>query len=696
VDYGGLRLAWVGVPDSEGWVRPVAALGAACGYLHELRISVDDSRPQGQGPTGVALRKGRSVIRNVLDTESTMSPWHAAADKAGLKASAAIPIRRGGEVIATLNVYADEHHYFSVDLMRLLHELAMDASFALDRFDEETERRRMIEIIEATPDFVGVADREGRVLYQNPAACALVGEERSARNVRDCHTAESQGQLDEALGVARDRGLWTGESELIDAEGNAIPHSQVIIGHRDRSGEVTHYSTIARNIKSEKAAEAQIRHLAYTDALTGLANRTHLLERLEQDYSRALRHGRIGALLYIDVDGFKAFNDSMGHATGDAVLRALARRFAARQRKEDTLARIGGDEFVLLLDELGESSDEAAYQARRIADDIMDSLKAPFELEDQRLHLSASIGIALFPTGEADQEGLLQRADTAMFAAKEAGRGSVRFFDPSMLERVRRRLELEQELSKALAAGDFFLCFQPIVRLKDGAIIGVEALSRWRHPKHGLISPAEFIPVAEQTGQIVELGERVMESSLAALRLWLDAGVAGPDLRLSVNVSPLQCSQSDFAERLLGQLQRHGVPGSRLNLEITEGVVVRNMERAVEKIRQLQEQGVSVTLDDFGTGYSSLAYLTRLPLQALKIDRSFVQDVAVDPGAAAIVESILAISSHLHLRVVAEGVETREQAERLAQWGCSSAQGFHFGRPVPLAEMGRLLRQGPG
>ncbi|QIT55270.1 EAL domain-containing protein [Aquisalimonas sp. 2447] len=687
VDYGHLQLAWIGMPDEAGWIRPVASRGAARDYLHHVRICVDGRLREGQGPTGTAMREKRRMVVHAMQTDPSMGPWQQAAHEAGLRSSAAFPVFRGGEVVASLNVYSDEEDYFTSDLLHLLDELVMDASFSLDNFDHHQERRRLVEILEATPDFVGISDPQGRILYHNPAARRFLNQEQDLGRIPDCHTGEGRRKVAQGLKAAETQGTWGGETEFVDSEGRCIPFSQVIIAHCDDQGEVTHFSTIARNISHEKESEEKIRELAYQDALTGLANRTLLLDHLEMDYRRALRQGRFGALLYMDMDEFKAINDSLGHAVGDALLKALARRLSGRLRAEDTLARIGGDEFVMLLGDLGDDQEAAALAAQRVASELLDMLVVPIEAHGHRLHVTLSIGITGFPyNSTADPMDVLRQADTAMYAGKRVGRGVVRFYDPAMRENVRRRLDLEQDLQRALDMEELHLSYQPILALPGQEILGFEALLRWEHPTRGMISPAEFIPVAEQTGQIIDLGNLVMNQALRTVRRWIDIGLMQPGQQISVNVSPPQFAQADFVQRTTQLLGHYGVPGERLNLEITEGVVVRHMADTTAKLRLLQQHGISIALDDFGTGYSSLAYLTQLPLQTIKIDRSFVQGLGDGHDSADVVEAILTMAIRLGLSTIAEGVETAEQCHRLSAWGCHGAQGFYLAYPLPAPD----------
>jgi diguanylate cyclase (GGDEF)-like protein/PAS domain S-box-containing protein len=692
VEYGGLQLAWVGLPDETGWVQPQAAYGEASDYLDELAISVDPQRPESRGPTGTAMREDRHVVEPAILTDPQMSPWHAAARAAGLRSSASFPIHRGGEVAASLNVYASEPDFFTPDLIHLLDEMVLDIAFALDNHDREAEHRRLVEIIEATPDFVGLADLEGTILYHNPAARDILGQAQAGGRIADFHAAESLARVwHEALPTAREHGVWRGETEILNTGGEAVPFSQTIIAHRDHNGTLTHYSTIARDISHQRRAEAEIRRLAYRDAVTGLANRASLLERLDQEISRAQRQGAFGALLYLDLDEFKAINDSLGHPAGDALLQALGDRLQEVLRREDIVARVGGDEFVALISDLGPDAESAAVQAEQAAEKLLGALGQPFVLDDHRLFVTASLGLTLFPEAGADRDTLLQQADAAMYSAKGEGPGNLRFFHQEMLTAVRRRLDLEQDLRAALERGELALHYQPLISLADASVIGLEALLRWHHPLRGAISPAEFIPVAEQSGLILEVGDWVIDEALDQLRRWQAEGRYPGPLGLGINISPRQFAHPDFVDRVAGALKRAQVPGDWIKLEITEHLLIQHMTTAVERMEALRELGLSFAVDDFGTGYSSLAYLHRLPVTTLKIDRSLVGEVTESNNSAVIVEAVLAMADRLELAAVAEGVETGEQAAFLAARGCTTGQGFLWDWARPADQVrGRL------
>ncbi len=427
-------------------------------------------------------------------------------------------------------------------------------------------------------------------------------------------------------------------------------------------------------------AEDTIRRQALYDDLTDLPNRRLLLELLQQELARSERHGNLGAVMFLDVDRFKNVNDSLGHRAGDKLLQEVARRLRRRLRKEDTAARIGGDEFVVLVTEIGQGLSSAALNTQHIANDLLESFRQPFKVDGYELHLSVSIGVTLFPAGQYTPEDLLQQADVAMVSAKECGVRAARLFLPDMQEAVDRRLEIERGLRLALNCDGFELHYQPQVRL-GGELAGAEALVRWQHPSLGAISPLEFIGVAEETGLIYQLGDWILRRAcedLASLP-------AEKQLHVSVNISPRQFRADDFIDRIKDILAETGAPASRLTLEITETVVIDDLDQTVEKMRALKALGISFSVDDFGTGHSSLAYLKRLPLDVIKIDQSFVRGVCSDPNDAVIVETIIVMSRHLGLEVIAEGVETEEALAFLEQHGCRFFQGYLFARPEPFA-----------
>jgi diguanylate cyclase (GGDEF)-like protein len=438
--------------------------------------------------------------------------------------------------------------------------------------------------------------------------------------------------------------------------------------------------------------EDKIKRLAFYDTLTGLANRQLLLDRLHQAFAFSARSGRECAVLYIDLDNFKDINDTLGHDIGDLLLQQTAQRLESCMREGDTVARLGSDEFVVLLEELSKQPIEAATQAKVIGEKIFATLNQPYQLAKHEYHSTASIGATIFSDHHQSAEELLKRADIAMYQAKEAGRNTLRFFNPTMQDTINARTSLERELHKALENRQFHLYYQ--IQVDDShRPLGAEALIRWIHPERGLVSPVQFIPLAEETGLILPIGQWVLETACTQLKFW-EQNALTRDLVLAINVSAKQFRQADFVAQVQATVQRHAINPMRLKLELTESMLLDSIEDIITKMNVLKEIGIRFSLDDFGTGYSSLQYLKRLPLDQLKIDQSFVRDLATDSSDKAIVRTIIAMAQSLSLDVIAEGVETEEQQQLLMNKGCTHYQGYLFGKPVPIEQFEALLRQG--
>ncbi|TAH11739.1 MAG: EAL domain-containing protein [Curvibacter sp.] len=485
-------------------------------------------------------------------------------------------------------------------------------------------------------------------------------------------------QMNEALDK---EGHWEGEIWNRRKNGDVYPQLMHISSVVDDGGAVSHYVATQIDITQRKAAEDQVRQLAFYDTLTGLPNRRMLLDRLQHALASSARSGACGALLFIDLDHFKTLNDTLGHDKGDLLLQEVAQRLIDGVREEDTVARLGGDEYVVMLEGLDALRETAAGQATLVGEKIIATLSKPYRLAGHEYHSTQSMGLTLFSGHEAALEDLLKQADLAMYQAKNAGRNGLRFYDPLMQAAVTQRAKLEVDIRQGLLFGQYELYYQPQLNAQ-GRVLGAEALLRWNHPEHGMVSPAVFIPVAEESGQIVALGSWVLETACAQLVTW-GQDPATEHLTLAVNVSSRQFRQQDFADHMLAMLDYTGANPKRLKLELTESMLVDNVEDLIEKMTALRARGVGFSLDDFGTGYSSLSYLKRLPLDQLKIDQSFVRDVLTDPNDAVIAKTIVTLGRSLGLAVIAEGVETAAQRDFLMQSGCGAFQGYLFSRPLP-------------
>jgi diguanylate cyclase (GGDEF)-like protein/PAS domain S-box-containing protein len=484
-------------------------------------------------------------------------------------------------------------------------------------------------------------------------------------------------------------GVWKGEIWNRRKNGEIYPEYVNITGVEDSNGFITHYVATFSDITLNKLAADEIEHLAFHDSLTGLPNRRLLLDRLEQALASSNHSGKHGALLFIDLDNFKMLNDTLGHDMGDLLLKKVAKRLASCVRENDTIARLSGDEFIVMLENLHEHQLEAAAQTEMVGEKILVSLNQPYQLASYNYCNTPSIGATLFKNHAHNVEDLLRQADIAMYQAKASGRNTLRFFDPQMQANINARIALEADLQVALAEKQFQLYYQLQVT-HDNHTIGAEVLIRWYHPLRGLISPAEFIPLTEETGLILPIGLWVLETTCAQLKIW-ESSPHTQHLQLAVNVSAKQFQQTDFVEQITAILQRSAIKPDRLKLELTESVVLDDIKDAIHKMNALRKIGLRFSMDDFGTGYSSLAYLTQLPLDQLKIDQSFIHNIGIRPADSVIVQTIVGMANNLGVEVIAEGVETEAQRIFLEQHGCLACQGYLFSKPVPIEQFELLL-----
>ena len=547
----------------------------------------------------------------------------------------------------------------------------------------------------SSPDAITITERDsGRYLEVNDGFCRLTGyrgEEVLGRTVEDIGFWADPRQHQLLLADIQESGR-VNHRELVGRNKNGETLTLEVSLEPITLNETPCLLLNARDVSQLKNAQAQIRHLAYHDPLTNLPNRALLMDRLSQQIALLKRHNLRGALLFLDLDHFKHINDSLGHPVGDAVLKIITARLEASVRLEDTVARLGGDEFVVLLTGLEGNRSEVTAQVRELADTLRQLLAEPMSLDGHRLQVTPSIGVVLIPDHGTTPADLLKRADIALYRAKDSGRNTTQIFHNTMQKAASVRLQMENDLRMAQARGELSLHYQPQVDARNNRIVGAEALLRWHHPLLGPQSPAQFIQVLEESGLILEVGSWILDEACGACAQLLGDGlIDAHDFSLCVNISPRQFRQNDFIQRVLRSLDQNNLPYTLLKLEITEGIVIQNLEDTISKMRSLKKLGVSFAMDDFGTGYSSLTYLKRLPVDALKIDQSFVRDATHDPNDAEIVRAIVAMARSLELTVIAEGVEQPEQLAFLEQLGCHLYQGYLHSRPLPLVQFRQML-----
>jgi diguanylate cyclase (GGDEF)-like protein/PAS domain S-box-containing protein len=538
-----------------------------------------------------------------------------------------------------------------------------------------------------------ITDANARILSVNPAFTRIsgyTGEEVMGQTPRILQSGQYEKGFYEAMWRRLvNTGHWSGEIWNRARDGRAYPEWLSISASRDASGKISHYVGVFSDITERKQAESQIRHLAEHDALTELPNRVLLLDRLEQAIQKARRSTTLVGVLFIDLDHFKNINDTLGHEIGDELLRHVAQRIQLALRGSDTVSRTGGDEFTVLLPDLNEANDAA-----RITQTILDRLTRPIWLSEHEVVVSASIGISIFPGDGETVQRLIQCADIAMYHSKGHGRNTYHFYTSDMNARVSERMLLEHRMRQGLERGEFVLHYQPQIRADDGLICGLEALARWQHPEMGTISPGRFIPVAEDSGLILRLGDWVLHEACRQMRQWLDAGL--PRMTMAVNISAIQFRDADFVNMVRAALRDTGLPPELLELEITESVMMHHVEQTMSCLRELKGDGVRFSIDDFGTGYSSLTYLKRFPIDKLKIDQSFVRGVVSDAQDASIVRTIIALAESLNLTTIAEGVETADVCDALFDLGCQQIQGYLFARPQAATDIEATIRRWDG
>ena len=552
---------------------------------------------------------------------------------------------------------------------------------------EEKLRQAAIVFENATEGII-ITDPDSAIISINQAITGLTGyskEEVLGKNPSLWKSDRHGPSFFQAMWASLEQtGQWGGEIWNRRKSGEAFPCWQTTRAIRDNRGKVEYYVSVFSDISIIKESQAKAEYLAHHDPLTDLPNRFLFDARLEHALDRTQRDGQRIGVLFLDLDGFKHINDSLGHPSGDQILQLTAERLKAQVREEDTVARLGGDEFILLLEEI-----TGPQGVGVVAEKVLESFKTPFELNGHTLHVTPSIGISLSPEDGKDVTTLVKNADSAMYRAKDKGRNTYQFYTKEFSDKASERIWMEDKLHRALKREEFTLHYQPQYSLQTGQLIGAEALVRWREPDMGLVPPTKFIPLAEQTGLIVPIGEWILRSACTQMKGWRNQGMKLR--RISVNIAGKQLQCEDFVSTVLKITDETGCSPEWLELEVTEGFIMSQAEHAVQLLQMLRDIGVEVAIDDFGTGYSSLSYLKRLPLTKLKIDRSFIRDIPQDTNDMAIARAVIAMGKSLQLKVIAEGVETEEQEDFLRDEGCEEVQGYFYSRPVPAEEFAALL-----
>lgn len=701
VTFGGMQLAWVGMRQEESaQIKPVAAFGNGMDYLKDINVSADPSTENGRGPTGTAFREGQPYWCQNFQEATITAPWHERAMKYGWNASASLPLYREGEVIGVLTMYAAEINAFDAEVQKLLLEMTTDIDFALKNLAHKKQRnlaeaalreseQHLRTIIETEPECIKVLDAQGKVIQMNAAGLTML-EADSLEQLQEKNLLDYVLPAYRSAFIALNEQVLAGESGRLTFEIKGLKGTHRwlethVAPMRDANNRVSMLLGITRDITEQKLAQDHIQYLAQFDALTGLPNRTQLDDRAKFAISLAQRSQTPISLMCLDLDHFKDINDTLGHSIGDTLLVQLAQRLRSVLRAEDTVSRLGGDEFIFLLHNVD------AHGASLIAQKILTGITAPYHIEPYDLNVTGSIGIALYPDDGNDLETLLKRADAAMYRAKQSGRDAYCFYTAEMQAHSARHLQLVNALRQALDRQQFGVHYQPQIDTYSEQVIGAEALLRWSHPELGTISPAEFIPAAEDCGLILPIGEWVLRQSVRQAKDWINKGMK--PMVMAVNLSAIQFRHPDLPALVSRILEEEGLPPEYLELELTEGVTMQDPQSAIATMNDLHDRGIRMSIDDFGTGYSSLSYLKKFKVYKLKIDQSFVRDISTDPEDKAIVGAVIQMAQRLGLLTIAEGVETTGQLAFLREQGCDEIQGYFYSKPLSAAAFEQFVAE---
>jgi len=680
-------LVWVKIcQDNQGQILSHA--GEISGFLYEHNKTWPGLHSE-DSPVISCVRK-HTLVRVTAGTDLP-AEWQQRLENDGIKDSLFLPFYlAGGETHAVIGLHTQHINTFDSEFQQVMTDFSAGLRLICQMAEDQNLMRLHRAAVEKTANAIMITDYYGKIEWVNDAfskqtlfqSNEVIGLKPSILN---SNTDESEQYIDDMWARIKSGKVWSGEIVNRRKDGSSISVYQTITPLRDDVGDISHYVSVSEDVTERKEHEKRIAFMATHDELTALPNRNLLNDRLQHAIAHAKRQKTKMAALFIDIDHFKYINDSLGHQIGDELLKALVARLTLELREEDTVARFGGDEFVVVLPEVNELSD-----TKELANNLLKKIKEPYDIEGHELMITGSVGISIYPDDAVNADDLIQHADAAMYLAKGQGRNNSQFYTPEINEKIMRRLNLEKALRKAVELEQFILYYQPKVDLTTSKITGMEALIRWQHPEMGLVSPVEFIPLAEETGIILDIGDWVMITACRQMKAWENEF---PELRnMSINVSARQFWQDGFLDRVKEILAETEVSVDKIEFELTESVVMDDVGIAITTMEELKELGILLSIDDFGTGYSSLSYLQQFPVDVLKIDRAFVNDLKNEESDSAIIRSILALAENFNLRVVAEGIEEEYQQKALRELGCHYGQGYYFSRPVSAEDMAEKLK----
>lgn len=691
VRYGGFKMSWIGLINNHV-VKPQIHAGDESGYLKTMEIRVDDSA-LARGPVGRAAKRNQVQCVNNTQLDPDFAPWRDAAEDRGYSALAAVPLSVNGKVVGIYAIYSELPDAFDDKMLALLGSLGRDISSAMLRLQERQKRdqaeakiQQLSQVVEQNAHAILITDINYKIEYANRAFTVLTGylqQELINKTPAILHSHytddDTQNEISRTIKAGRE---WSGQIRNQRKDGSLYWALQSITPIKNDEGEVTHYVSTSEDNTDLHDAQQTIEQLAFYDPLTNLPNRRLLSDRLQQALEHAQRYqDQIVAVMVFDLDNFKTVNDSLGHNYGDDLLKHVAQIFQSQVRSEDTVSRQGGDEFTIIL-----AGMKQIEKIADIADSILQKLSQPINLSGHQVVIGTSIGIAVYPNDAQSYDELLRNADMAMYHAKDEGKNNFQFFMPEMNKQAHNRLLLENKLRNAIEEDHFQLFYQPQLDLKTGEIMGTEALIRWFDPEQGMISPAEFIPLAEDTGLIGQIGDWVIEAACRDMKALHAKGF--PQLKVAINVSAFQFRHGKHLTDVISKvLEQYQYPAELLALELTESILIDDIKETLNVLNSMRSLGITLAIDDFGTGYSSLSYLKQFPIDILKIDQSFIRDITTDASDKAIVSAIIAMAQQLDIDVLAEGVETEEHQAFLQSQGCDYVQGYLYCKPIPADEL---------